>query len=116
MGSNPATPTNSSKTASSVVTGPDLPSRAIFFTVGPRGSRNAMPKAYGLEEMVPIRPRSFPWNSRTPGRSAGAACPAGVDPGAERETEGRPALQTDQTPAGRCGNVIVAYGYFEVLL
>ena len=102
---------------SSVVTGPDLLGRAIFYKVGHHGSHNATLKGHGLEEMVSLKAAIIPVDEAEAKKKRWGSMPLPelIQALSEKLKDG-PLLRTDQTPSGRWDNVVVADDYFELSL
>jgi Metallo-beta-lactamase superfamily len=100
---------------SSLVTGPDLLSRAIFYKVGHHGSHNATMKAHGLEEMVALKAAIIPVDEVEAKKKRWGRMPLPelIDALSGKLKDG-PLLRTDQTPTGHWDNVAVADDYFEI--
>jgi hypothetical protein len=102
---------------SSIVTGPDLLSRTIFYKVGHHGSHNATLKAHGLEEMVSLKAAIIPVDEEEAKKKRWGRMPL---PELIQALSGAlkdgPILRTDQSPTGRWDNVVVTDNYFEISL
>jgi hypothetical protein len=102
---------------SSVVTGPDLLGRAIFYKVGHHGSHNATLKAHGLEEMVALKAAIIPVDEEEAKKKRWGRMPLPeLIQALSAKLKDGPILRTDQTPIGRWDNVVVADDYFELSL
>ena len=99
----------------SVVTGPDLLARAIFYKVGHHGSHNATLKDHGLEQMVSLRAAIIPVDEQEAQKKRWDHMPLPqlIEALGEKVKTG-PLLRTDRTPSGRWDGVTVADDYFEV--
>ena len=102
---------------SSVVTGPDLLSRAIFYKVGHHGSHNATLKDHGLEEMVSLKAAVIPVDEEEAKKKRWGRMPLPelITVLGQKVKEGI-LLRTDRTPTSSWDNVVVADDYFELSL